>query len=170
MKKSKEEKPEKEKKVVKKKGGLEPEQPLGLKQWIIKTILVIFLLMLIVGIIERLFHIPILVETMVSIIIVLSIGFTHEALHYMQAIKLGYQPKWYRTTFKMGFEIGHHSNRVKWMKDKKKIGRAPYIYLVPLSIIILIVGLLIDSLGLTIAGVGSLIMHAISYPSEGKES
>ena len=138
--------------------------------WVIKTFLVAMVLIMVVYAIEYYLHIPILTDAVLAITIVLCIGFAHEAFHFMTAIKLGYQPKWYRTTFKMGFEIGHHSNRGKWIKDKKKIARAPYYVLVPLSILLVFLGYMLNNIGVLVAGIGSLLMHGISYPSEGKDA
>lgn len=111
-----------------------------------------------------------MVDTLLAITIVLSIAFVHEALHYRKAIKLGYNPKWYRTRFKMGFEITPHTNRKKWLKDKKQIGLAPYYFAIPVSVALLVIGFYFNSIGIFVAGVGSLILHGISLPSEGKTS
>lgn len=153
----------------KKKGGVDPEEPLGVRQWITKTILLVIFLLVLVAVIDVYLPYPILTDTIIAFTLVLCIGFSHEALHFMTAMKLGYKPKWYRTRFKMGFEIVPHTNRKKWMNDKKVIALKPYIVLVPFSCIILAVGLLFNHLGLVIGAIGSLLMHGISYPTEGRE-
>ena len=70
----------------------------------------------------------------------------------------------------MGFEITPHTNRKKWLVDKKKIGNAPYLVLIPISIAILVAGFYYSYLALIFAGIASLVMHGISFPSEGKET
>lgn len=147
----------------------EEETTLGFKQWVIKTVIVTLTLLAIVYLIQLYFDVQILVDTLIAITIVLVIGFTHEALHYRIAIKLGYKPKWWRTKLRMGFEVAHHTNRKQWNIDKRKIAIAPYVVLIPIIIVILLLGIYLQNLGLSIAGIGSLLLHGISWPSEGKE-
>jgi len=142
---------------------------IGLKQWILKTITVAVTLLMFVYVVDTYFEISILADTILAIAIVLCIGFAHEGLHYYQAVKLGYKPKWYRTKIMMGFEISHHTNRKQWNKDKRKIALIPYTFLVPLSFILVVVGYQFDNLGMLIAGAGSILMHLISYSKEGIE-
>ena len=149
----------------------EDEVPeLGIKKWIIKSISVTILLLMVVYAIEMFFDIPLIVDTLLAITIVLSIAFVHESLHYWKAVQLGYRPRWWRTRFRMGFEITPHSNRSKWMKDKIKIAHAPYYFAIPVSIALIPIGYFLNYYGIMIAGIGSLLLHGISYPSEGKES
>jgi len=147
----------------------EEETSIGFKQWVTKTIIVTLTLLAIVYLIQLYFDVQILVDTLIAITIVLVIGFTHEALHYRVATKLGYTPKWWRTKLRMGFEIAHHTNRKQWTIDKKKIATAPYVVLIPITIVVLLLGIYFENLGLIIAGVGSLLLHGISWPTEGKE-
>ena len=147
----------------------EEETTLGFKQWIMKTIIVTITLLGVVYVIQLYFDVQILVDTLIAITIVLVIGFTHEALHYRVAVRLGYAPKWWRTKLRMGFEIAHHSNRKQWLVDKKKIAIAPYIVLIPISVGVLCIGIYFENIGVTIAGIGSLLLHGISWPTEGKE-
>jgi len=144
------------------------EKKASFKHWLTR---IVFLIMIMLGFVywfEVYFKIPILVDTIVTFMIVLSIGFTHEALHYYQAVKLGYKPKWYRTKIMMGFEITHKTSRGKWLKDKRKIGMLPYVVLVPTSFLLLGLGMYFDEFPLMIAGVCGVVLHAISYPFEGK--
>lgn len=145
------------------------ETTLGFKQWMMKTVIVTLTLLSVVYLIQLYFDVQILVDTLVAITIVLVIGFTHEALHYRVAIKLGYKPKWWRTKFRMGFEIAHHSNRKQWLIDKKKIAIAPYVVLIPITVAILLFGIYFKNVGLIVAGTGSLLLHGISWPTEGKK-
>jgi len=143
------------------------EDRLNVKHWIIKMVEVTVALLILIYVAEIYLQLPLLRETLIAFMIVLSIGFTHEGLHYYQAVKLGYKPRWYRTKLMMGFEITHHTKRSVWMEHKKKIARLPYIFLVPISIVILIIGIYFNSLGASVAGIGSLIMHGASWFKEG---
>jgi len=145
----------------------EVETKLGIKLWITKSILILTLLLLIIYAVERYFDFPVMIDTLIAIIIALTIGFVHEWLHYYKAIKLGYKPKWYRTKIMMGFEITHHSTRKKFMEDKRKIGVFPYIFLVPLSGIILFYGVYTDHLGIGIGGFAGLLLHVMGWSKEG---
>ena len=144
------------------------EKEPSLKLWVTKIVLLILILTGFMYCFDFYFNVPVFVDTLVAFIIVLSIGFTHEALHYYQAVKLGYKPKWYRTKIMMGFEISHKSARGKWIKDKRKISILPYVFLIPLSILILYIGLYYNSLGVTIAGISGILLHIVSFPFEGK--
>jgi len=161
----------KDKKTVKEK--LEDHQDkqnenIGFKQWLTKTIIIGFLLLGIVYAVEHFFHIEILTHTILAITIVLAMGFTHEAIHYFKAIKLGYKPVWFRTRFTMGFEIEDNPNLGLREKHRKQIGFAPYPIILPLSIITLIIGLYMNNLGLIIAGITSTVLHIITLPFEGR--
>jgi len=145
------------------------ETNLGIKTWIMKSVMSFILLILIAFIIERYTGYLIVTHSIIAIAIALSLGFLHEVMHYWKATKLGYQPKWYRTTFRMYFEVSSHSNRKSWREDMKKIGIAPYYVVVPLSFAILIIGLSIQHLGIIIGGLGSIILHLVSYRKEGEE-
>jgi hypothetical protein len=144
------------------------DESLSFKHWVGRTIIIGFILLGVVYLFERYLNQPVLVDAFLAIVIVLFIGFTHEALHYYRAVRLGYKPSWYRTKVRMGFTIEHHS-KGKWAKDKKKIARMPYIVLVPISLAILLIGFYMNEMFLMVAGGGSLLLHAISYPTEGKD-
>lgn len=139
----------------------------GWHKWIQKTVLTGLLLIGVVFLIEYYFDVPIVIDTLIGITIVLFLGFLHEGLHYWQAVRLGYEPKWYRTRFTMGFEIAHKSSRGKWLKDKKKIALAPYIVIMPLSFIIIFIGFIIGNNGIMIAGIASILLHLLTYKKEG---
>ena len=106
-------------------------------------------------------------HTILAIGIVLILGFLHEGLHYYQAIRLSYKPKWWRTKVRMGFEI-EHDNSKQWQSDNKKIARLPYVVIIPISVFIFSFGLYFNVLGLMIAGIGTILLHGVSYPLEGK--
>jgi len=146
------------------------ETELGLKTWITKSVMTLIILLGVVYVVQMYFDLPIMIDTITAIIIALTIGFTHEGLHYRQAVKLGYKPKWYRTKIMMGFVISHHTKRDVWMVHKKKIARAPYIVLVPVSLVILLAGWYIGSLGVMIGGIAGLLLHGVSWPMEGKDA
>lgn len=145
------------------------ETQLGIKTWILKSVIVGFMLLLVAGIVEVYTGFDLLVHTIVAITIALSLGFIHEVAHYFTATKLGYKPKWYRTRFRMYFEIDSHSNRNKWIKDKKKIGNAPYYIIIPISVFLLFFGFYIQYFGIAIGGLASILLHAVSYTREGEE-
>jgi len=144
------------------------DESLTFKHWIGRVIVSAIILFGIAYLVEKYLSYPVLVNAILAVAVVLMIGFLHEALHYRTAVKLGYKPKWYRTKIRMGFTIEHHQAG-KWQKDRKKIAIAPYVVLIPLSIGLLAFGLYMDYLCIWIAGLGSLILHGMSYPTEGKE-
>ena len=108
-------------------------------------------------------------DTISAISIVLILFLIHELLHYIKAKKLGYEVEWYTTTFMAGFDINKKSRRQKWIEDKKQIGLFPYYFIIPASVIILLIGIITSSLGISIAGFASLLLHGISITCEGKE-
>lgn len=148
----------------------EDEMLLGIKTWITKSVLSATLLLLISLIIERYTGLVIVTHIIIATTIALCLGFLHEGLHYRKAKKLGYEPKWWRTRFRMGFEIESHSKRSKWIKDKKEIGVAPYYVVVPLSFLIFGLGVLVQHLGIIAGGFTGILLHIITYRSEGVES
>ena len=141
----------------------EIEDSLGLKQWIIKTVILLAIFTGLISVTQIYLHVDILSNTLIAIAISLVIGFTHEYLHYHQAVKLGYKATWYRTRFTMGFEVSHNKN-AKWYQDKKKISNLPYYVLLPTSIVIFIIGLYINIWGIWVGGVLGIILHTIAYP------
>ncbi len=149
---------------------MEEDTNIGLKMWISKTITTLLILLAVVYLVQLYFDVPILIDTILAITIAIAIGFTHEGLHYWQAVKLGYKPKWYRTKIMMGFEISHHTKRVVWLVHKKKIARAPYVVLVPVSLVILLAGIYFNQFGLMVGGIVGLLLHGVSWPLEGKDA
>ena len=139
------------------------------KQWVFKTILVSIFFVVLILIAERVLNISLLRDILIITLLVMSIGFSHEALHYYQAVKLGYEPRWYRTRFTMGFEITHHTNRKTWNKHKRLIALLPYKVLTPVMFILVILGLMYNNLPFLLAGIVTLIAHAISIFKEGVE-
>lgn len=146
----------------------EKDDNIGFKQWIIKTVMIAAILLAVVCVVEYLFHVQIVTNTILAITIVLCMGFTHEALHYGKAVSLGYVPKWYRTKVMMGFEIDDNPDKRIREKHKKQIGYAPYPVIMPISIAILLLGLCFNNLGLFVAGLASIILHGIAFPLEGR--
>jgi hypothetical protein len=150
----------------------EIDESLSFKHWITRMIMVGIFLLFIVYIFESTIKQPMLVDTMIAITIVLFIGFLHESLHYYVAIKLGYKPKWFRTKIRMGFTIDHKRSGVapgRWPENKKKIAMLPYYVIIPLSILLIVVGFYLDFIGIWVAGIGSILLHIMSYPGEGKD-
>jgi len=137
------------------------------KQWVFKTILVSIFFVVLILIAERVINVSLLRDVLIIVLLVMSIGFTHEALHYYQAVKLGYEPRWYRTKVTMGFEITHHTKREVWNKHKREIALLPYKVLIPIMVLIVIVGLVFDIWSFTLAGIVTLVAHGISIFKEG---
>jgi len=146
------------------------ETNIGLKTWITKSVLTLLLLLAVVYTIELYTDFHIVVHSIIGIVIALTIGFMHEGLHYLKAKKLGYETEWFRTKMSMGFTISHKSNRGQWRIDKKKIALAPYYALVPVSIIILLIGIYLGHLGIGVGGVAGILLHVIGWPMEGKDA
>jgi len=141
---------------------------LTFKHWMIRTVLIGIILFSLVLTIEHLTGTTIFLHTIIAVTIVLLLGLLHEGLHYYKAVKLGYKPKWWRTTFRMGFTI-EHDNINTWKQDRDKIGKIPYVFIIPISIVILIIGVYFNYLGIIVAGVGTLLLHAFTYRKEGRE-
>ena len=163
----------------------EKGKDINFKHWLSRTILTAFLLLLIVGIVERYFKLELLVTALLAMTIAILFGLLHEYLHYHKAIKLGYLPVWYRTKIKFGFDIDSNIKTLEQMdkdsllsprelkeknvKDVLLIGRAPYKTILPLSIITLFIGLTINNWGIVLGGFATLFMHGVTYWKEGKE-
>lgn len=148
-------------------GEKKEDSELSLKHWLGRTVMIGIILMIIVYWMERYIGIPIVTHTAIAIILTLFIGLAHEACHYVTAIRLGYEPKWYRTKIMMGFEIMPYTNRKIWRKHNRKISIAPYIVLVPFSIILIIIGYYYWHLGIMIAGIVGLLLHGLAIKKEG---
>ena len=146
----------------------EEEDELGIKKWIFKTISMVVFLIILVLMTEWMFDVQIISEALIAIAVVVPLGFIHEGLHYREAIKLGYKVKWYRTKLTMGFDI-ISTDKKTWNTHKKQIGYAPYKFIIPIAIAITFVGWLLNSLGVTAAGVASIVLHIYSYSREGRD-
>lgn len=112
----------------------------------------------------------IIFHAIIAIIIAVSCGKIHELLHVVRAKQLGYK-----------------INKIEWWKNEvdiaitqddpnnKAIGRFPYYVMIPASIIMIVVGwqpwnsIFPWFLGITIAGIGLLLMHLVTLPFEGRE-
>ena len=103
-----------------------------------------------------------LFDIIIAIIIAVPCGTLHEYLHVREAIKLGYQAN---VNFRRNeTEIDVPSGS----PDAKKIARAPYKVMIPLSLFLIFLGYYIN-FGILIAGVCVLFLHIISYPLEGRD-
>lgn len=142
---------------------------INFRKWISKTIITAVTLLLIILLVDRYVKLDLFTQSIIAITIVVFLGFAHEGLHYYEAKKLGYEPKWWRTRFRMGFTIDSHSKRSEWVKDKRKIALIPYYVMIPTSAILIAVGVFTSSLGFCIAGIATLIMHGYSIMKEGLE-
>ncbi len=147
---------------------------LSFKHWVIRTVLVAIISIASISVIEYIFHIQLITQTLIAVITVFILGLSHEGLHYYQAIKLKYQVKWYRTRFTMGFTIDHPSIRGQITPEKQKIkndintiGRFPYYFLFPISIALPIIGFFTWYWGFIAAGAVSLVFHILMFSKEG---
>lgn len=105
----------------------------------------------------------IIYHSIIAIVIAVPMGTLHEYLHFRKAKQLGCKvTKNYRKneTVVEGDEDP---------KISKQIKQAPYILIIPISIIILLIGLFFIHMGLIMGGGGTLLIHTISYPLEGRE-
>jgi len=107
--------------------------------------------------------IDLVIHGIIAICIAVPFGTVHEYLHMRKAKQLGCKvtkgPKFKNET------IVDTTDPVL----VKKIGKAPYVVLVPLATIILVIGIYLIHIGLIVGGGGTLLIHIISYPLEGKE-
>jgi len=103
-------------------------------------------------------------QTALAIVIALIIGKVHEYFHVREAKKLGYKIT--------GFAFWKNEVDIAIKPDDPnvdKIARAPYYYMIPLSIILIPIGYFVWQPGIIVAGIGSLIMHSVSIFVEGRE-
>lgn len=144
------------------------KKKLTFKHWLNRTIMIAIILFVIVYMVKWYIGENFLWHMIVGVYVMFCVGFMHEGLHYYKAVSLGYTPKWWRTTLKMGFTIEHHSLKT-WKEDKKKIAYIPYYVLMPLSIAIIVIGYYYNFMGLMIGGGGSIILHTLTVAKEGRE-
>ena len=144
------------------------ENNLNVKSWIIKTLSMGGFLVFLVLITELMFDVELITDALIAIAIVVTIGFIHEGLHYREAVKLGYKVEWYRTKVTMGFDI-ISNDADTWEKDKKKIGYAPYKFIIPVILAITGIGVLLNHLGITVSGVALIVLHIYNFSREGRD-
>jgi len=101
---------------------------------------------------------------LIALCIGLSMGTIHELLHVSTAKKLGCNIKKLNLLKNEVVIDTSHLNP----KQIKKISNAPYKVLVPLNIIILILGVVLNSIGLMVGSGFVLFAHCISYFREGR--
>ena len=104
----------------------------------------------------------IIVNSVIAIVITLPLATVHEHLHARKAKQLG--------CLVVSQNLVKNETVVD-TEDPEKIkliARAPYYYLVPISFIILGIGLYLNQLGIIIGGAGFLLMQAVAYPMEGR--
>lgn len=164
MAKRRKQKDEKKEEIEQEENALEE---LGIKKWIVKTTFMVFFLVILVLMVQAFFSIPILTDSLIAVAIVVPLGFIHEGLHYLEAKKLGYKVKWFRGKITMGFDV-ISDDTTNWEKNMKRIGRAPYKFIMPIAISITFVGWMLNSFGVTVAGVASIVMHIYTFSREGR--
>jgi len=150
--------------MIKEEEKEDEEKEVNFKHWLTRTLILLFIFIGLIYTAEVTIGIKILSNSLMTIAIAVSLGLLHEYLHYYQAVKLGYEPKWYRTKFTMGFEISHHTNRKTWMAHKKKISMLPYYVLLPLSVIIVALGVYYNIWGIWLGGLMGIVLHTVAYP------
>jgi len=104
-----------------------------------------------------------LIHILLAVAIAIPMGTLHEYLHFRKATQLG---------CKVTRNYRKNETVVEGDDDPaiaKQIKQAPYKLIIPISIILLIIGLYFFILGVIMGSVGTLLIHAISYPLEGRE-
>jgi len=104
-----------------------------------------------------------IIHGIIAIAIALPMGLIHEYLHQRKARQLGYNVVKSNLT---------KNETIVDVTDKthiKQIARAPYYYLIPLNLIILVIGIYLMHVGIMCGSGGTILMHIISYPLEGRE-
>jgi len=107
----------------------------------------------------------IILHAIIAIAIAVPMGKVHELIHLYTAKRLGYKI--------INFSLWKNETEVDIRADDpnvKKIGYAPYLVMVPLSIVLIVLGWQFQILGVLIGGAGSLLIHLITLPLEGRES
>jgi len=105
----------------------------------------------------------VIINSLIAVAIAVPMGVIHEYLHKRKAKQLGYN------VVKSNLVKNETIVDVTDKTHVKQIARAPYYYLIPLNLIILIIGIYLMQFGIMCGGGGTLLMHAISYPLEGRE-
>jgi fatty acid desaturase len=146
------------------------DEALGIKFWVTKTIIMFGLLIGVLVFLDTYLQFDILIIGLTGIIIALVFGFFHEVMHYWKAHQLGYEVEWWRTTFRMGFNVDSGDRPMKqWNKDNTQIALAPYYLVIPIATIFLVVGIIFQEWGVVLGCSATLLMHAFSFTKEGKE-
>lgn len=104
----------------------------------------------------------ILVNSIIAILIAVPLATIHEFLHARKAKQLGC------LVVSQNLIKNETIVDTKDPEKIKQIARAPYYYLVPTSILILVIGLCLNQWGIIIGGAGFLLMQCIAYPIEGR--
>jgi hypothetical protein len=105
----------------------------------------------------------IIIQVIIAIVICMALGKVHEYLHMRKAKQLGYAIKsfkWFRNETDVDIQPDDPNVR--------KIAYAPYIVLVPTGWLLFILGFVIDSFGIFLGGIGTLVIHGLSLGKEGK--
>lgn len=106
----------------------------------------------------------IITQFAITVLICFSLGKIHEILHIYKARQLGYRLISYKL-FKNEVDI----DILESDPNVRKIGLYPYIILVPLGWLLVPIGWYLDSFGILLAGVATVILHALSLKGEGKK-
>ena len=104
------------------------------------------------------------IHAIIAAIIAVGFGAFHEYLHRRKAKLLGCKVK--STNWRKNetvIDTGNDPVKIK------QIARAPYVVIVPLAIGILLMGIYYMHIGLMVGGGGTLFLHVISYPLEGRD-
>jgi len=104
----------------------------------------------------------VLVNSIIAILIAVPLATIHEFLHARKAKQLGC------LVVSQNLIKNETIVDTKDPEKIKQIARAPYFYLVPVSIIILVIGLWLNQWGIIIGGAGFLLMQCVAYPIEGR--
>jgi len=104
-----------------------------------------------------------IIHGIIAICIAVPFGTFHEYLHRRKARQLGLE---------VSSGKRFKNETIVDTKDPiliKQIGNAPYVVIVPLALLILAIGVYFMHIGIIIGSSGTLLMHAISYPLEGRD-
>jgi hypothetical protein len=102
-------------------------------------------------------------QIIIAILFSMAVGKFHETIHLITAKLLGYKVKYFKL-WRNETDVDIQDTDPNW----KKIARAPYYVMFPLGVVLIIVGWYY-SLGLFVAGIGTIIMHLVTFNLEGKD-
>jgi len=103
-----------------------------------------------------------IIQSIIALCIAIPMGYFHEYLHIRKAKQLGCEIV-KRKGNQLTINTGHDE------KKNKLIANAPYKIIIPISIIILVIGIYLLQIGLMVGSGGTILIHAISYPLEGRD-